>query len=280
MEISDQDQPRFSIKGGILIMTQPPMAKFAMGRTLSFRSMIEGDTFSAIPLQLSEDEGEMVVSISEYRNLRRELFAARLSLQEMQQALFEKDELIHALQENNLDDDSYFSESESDSYSPTSEESVEDEECSCSSSSHKEIPPSEIRFSKKRPTWSYSLADSNQPDDCSSQTSVISDISDETNEDSSESSAKDPVFAARPCSDQTSITVDVVGESPLSNSIVLRCGGMKHDIGRQRNVFPMPRAKLFGLLFVLVCSFQCYFVHLLDADDAYSTNCVCAGNPT
>jgi hypothetical protein len=256
--------------------------------------MKEAQAIKASPLQLrrkSEDAGKIVVSVTAYRNLQRELFAARESIEEMRLIIREKDELINALLVSNLRNDAS-SEADAtklfDAGSTTDEGSADgnqqeiDDNIEESSSCQHDFAPSWISYPKNRPTRSYAVTKSSHSDECCSQASDHSDLSDD-NDDFAEPHR--PLESA-PLNDligigddECNITVDVVGEtSPLSNSIVERCTAVKR-IHRQNNMFPIPRAMLFGFLFVLVCSFQCYSVLLLDAD-AYIAKRMCSDKQT
>jgi hypothetical protein len=238
--------------------------------------MKETQAIKVSPLQLSrksEDAGKIAVSVTEYRNLQREVFAARESIEDMRLIIREKDELINALLVNDLRNDASSEADETKSFdagSTTDEGSVEgsqqeiDDNIEESSSCQHDFLPSWIS------------------DEYCTHASDDSDLSDD-NDDFSEPHS--PLESA-PLNDligigddESNITVDVVGEtSPLSNSIVGRCTAVKL-IYRQNNMFPIPRAMLFGFLFVLVCSFQCYSVLLLDAD-AYNAKRMCSDKQT
>lgn len=214
-----------------------------------------------------------MVSVSEYRKLQMELFAAKDSIREMQCIIHEKDELINALRDSNVihDDSSGSTIDEEETYDCNMEESS----ANCD---HREVPRTVMAFQKRKQGCSYAVTSSSYTDECYSQTSEQSELSDDSNAEElphQSSSAQSGLCKNEQVDtggDANKITVDVVGVSPLSNSIEIRCSPMKEDLHR---MFPMPRARLFGLLFVLACSFQCYFVHLLDADAYTSSKCLC-----
>jgi hypothetical protein len=246
--------------------------------------MKEAVAIKASPLQLrrkGEDAGRIAVSVTAYRNLRRELFAARESLEEMRLIIREKDELINELLGENLRNDASSSEADEtksfDSGSTADESSGEETNDSIeeSSSCQHDSPPSWISYPKNRPTRSYAMTKLSHSDECCSHASDHSDLS--YNNDDFSTPLNDRI---RIGDEERKITVDVVGETfPLSNSIVKRCAAVKRSIPRRNNMFPIPRAMLFGFLFVLVCSFQCYSVLLLDAD-AYNAKRICSDKQT
>jgi hypothetical protein len=233
--------------------------------------MKETQAIKVSPLQLSrksEDAGKIAVSVTEYRNLQREVFAARESIEDMRLIIREKDELINALLENDLRNDETKS---FDAGSTTDEDSVE--------GNQQEIDDNTEESSGCQhdflPSWISDEYRSHASDD-----SDLSDDNDDFAEPHSPLESATLNDLSRMGDDESNITVDVVGEtSPISNSIIERCTAVKR-IHCQNNMFPIPpRAMLFGFLFVLVCSFQCYSVLLLDAD-AYNAKRMCSDKQT